>query len=267
MSNRQSWLNLISGAEGTRNPDGSRGYNIYYGGGTFDNTKSHPNKVIQPTQNSIPSSAAGAYQFMPGTWQGLGGGSMTPDRQDEYAYQLGLRRGVDFDTAEINPGNVALLAAEWASLPTAAGKSYYPNQRAKSMGDLYKYAGTDNVQQSASNGQQSAPQSEQVQNDQLPALIQLFEDSLGPSVSAPKTTPLEADADLLKEALTEEVQIANTEASNDSKAISDLQKTQEAIIKLLKQTGGQSEASSTKQALQERISEAYKAFTPGKSVI
>lgn len=265
MSNRQSWLNLISGAEGTRNPDGSRGYNIYYGGGTFDNTQSHPGKVIQPTQNSIPSSAAGAYQFMPGTWQGLGGGSMTPDRQDEYAYQLGLGRGVDFDTAEINPQNVALLAPEWASLPTAAGKSYYPNQRAKDMSELYKYAGTANAQQSSP--QQSAPQSEEGQDVQLPALIKLFEDSLGSSVSVPKTAPIKADADLLEEALTEDLQIANTEASNDNKAIKDLQKTQEAIIKLLKQTGSQSEVSSTKQALQERISEAYKAFTPGKSVI
>ena len=74
MSNRNAWLDLISYAEGTYGEKG-RGYNTYYGGGTFDNLQGHPNKVVQPTQNSIPSSAAGAFQFMPATWQGLGGGS------------------------------------------------------------------------------------------------------------------------------------------------------------------------------------------------
>ena len=116
MSNRQSWLDLISYAEGTRR-NGGRGYNVYYGGGTFDNTQKHPGRVIQPTQNSIPSSAAGAYQFMPNTWQGLGGGTMTPERQDEYAYRLGLGRGVDFDTAPINTANIAQLAPECSWYP------------------------------------------------------------------------------------------------------------------------------------------------------
>jgi len=262
MSNRQSWLDLISRAEGTwRN--GERGYNVYYGGGTFDNTQNHPNKVIQPTQNSIPSSAAGAYQFMPGTWQGQGGGTMTPERQDEYAYRLGLDRGVDFDTAAINAENVALLAPEWASLPTAEGKSYYPNQSAKTMEEISSFL---------NQGPAGQPKTSQVNEEQIPTLIKLMEGFLGPdrtptSSSDQSLMDIDADPRLIAAALEPDPGIINTEATSNDKAIRELQKTQDTILKFIKQNRNLSEKEATTRGLKKSFEDAYSAFQPGSSVI
>ena len=262
MSNRQSWLDFISRAEGTwRN--GGRGYNIQYGGGTFDNTQNHPNKVIQPTQNSIPSSAAGAYQFMPGTWQGQGGGTMTPERQDEYAYRLGLRRGVDFDTAPINAVNVALLAPEWASLPNAKGKSYYPNQSAKTMKELSSFLNQGPT------GQLKTPQ---VKAEQVPTLIKLMEGLLDPDRtptprSDQSSMDIDADPRLIAAALAPDPELITTEATSNDKAIKELQKTQDTILKLIKQNRNLSEKESTTRGLKKNFEDAYSAFQPGSSVI
>ena len=140
MSNRNAWLDLLSYAEGTMR-NGRRAYNIYYGGGTYDNTKDHPDIVLTPTPNSISSSAAGAFQFMPGTWEGLGGGPMTAARQDEGAIRLAAEKGVNLDTDPINAANVARLAPVWASLPTLEGVSYYPPQRSKPFRELAEFLG------------------------------------------------------------------------------------------------------------------------------
>lgn len=262
MSNRQSWLDLISYAEGTRR-NGGRGYNVYYGGGTFDNTQKHPGRVIQPTQNSIPSSAAGAYQFMPNTWQGLGGGTMTPERQDEYAYRLGLGRGVDFDTAPINTANIALLAPEWASLPTVAGKSYYPNQSAKTMEELSGFLNQGPIGQ---------PKTPQVKEEQVPTLIKLMEGLLGPyrtptPSSDQSLMDIDADPRLIAAALAPDSEIINTEATSNDKAIKELQKTQDTILKLIKQNSNLSEKEATTRGLKKSFEDAYSAFQPGSSVI
>ena len=259
MSNRNAWLDLISYAEGTRR-DGGRGYNVYYGGGTFDNTQGHPGRVLQPTQNSIPSSAAGAYQFMPDTWKGLGGGAMTPQRQDQYAYQLGLGRGVDFDTAPINAENVALLAPEWASLPTLEGKSYY-GQPVKSLEELSQFANTGRVQE----------KTQQVTQEQVPTLIKIMEGILSPyrtptPASDQSSSNIDADPELISAALAPDPELTTQAPNNDTK-IKELQRTQEAILKLLKQKKGYSEEVATRNALQQSISDAYDAFTAGKSVI
>ena len=126
-------------AEGTwiEGGDPKKGYNIMFGGGLFDNTKGHPDRVIHSGRYS--SAAAGAYQFMPGTWNSVGGGVMTPERQDWGATRLWLSRlglpqnqhGVNQLTRLLvkNKGisqNMAhKMAPEWASFPTIAGVSYY----------------------------------------------------------------------------------------------------------------------------------------------
>ena len=126
-------------AEGTwiEGGDPKKGYNIMFGGGLFDNTKGHPDRVIHSGRYS--SAAAGAYQFMPGTWKSVGGGVMTPERQDWGATRLWLSRlglpqnqhGVNQLTRLLvkNKGisqNMAhKMAPEWASFPTIAGVSYY----------------------------------------------------------------------------------------------------------------------------------------------
>jgi muramidase (phage lysozyme) len=126
-ANAKAWLAAISagGFEGA-------GYNTYYGGGAFDNTKGHPMRVVRPP-GGIPSSAAGRYQFMPDTWTGLHGGKnppMTPANQDTGAYQLALNRGVDINTAPPTIENVRKLAVVWATLPvnTTSGAGYYKGQ-------------------------------------------------------------------------------------------------------------------------------------------
>ena len=126
-ANAKAWLAAISagGFEGA-------GYNTYYGGGAFDNTKGHPMRVVRPP-GGIPSSAAGRYQFMPDTWTGLHGGKnppMTPANQDTGAYQLALNRGVDINTAPPTIENVRKLAAVWAALPVSAtgGAGFYKGQ-------------------------------------------------------------------------------------------------------------------------------------------
>lgn len=139
--NANRWANLVSFAEGTyRGDQGGRQYNIQFGGGRFSDLSRHPDQVIHGGKYS--SAAAGAYQFMPGTWSGVMGGAMTPDRQDEAFVRLAQRRGVDVNTAPITRENIARLAPEWASLPTMEGVSYY-DQPVKSFETLANFAGVD----------------------------------------------------------------------------------------------------------------------------
>ena len=126
--NAAAWRLVIMHAEGTvknKNP-----YGVMFGGGTFDNTKGHPDTVVHGGKYS--SAAAGAYQFMPFTWDtvmrqlGLPPNSpMTKETQDKAATHLAMQRGVDIRTAPFTRENVAKLAPEWASLPTLSGQSYY----------------------------------------------------------------------------------------------------------------------------------------------
>ena len=104
--NAQRWLNSISAAEGTMR-DGRRGYNIMFGGGTFPNYDQHPDTVIDGGR--LKSAAAGAYQFMPGTYSGvkrdLNLPDFSPSSQDQAALELIRRRGVDPDRDPLTPGS------------------------------------------------------------------------------------------------------------------------------------------------------------------
>lgn len=42
--------------------------------------------------DGVPTHAAGRYQFEPGTWDEMGGGPFTPERQDLLAWQLAQKR-------------------------------------------------------------------------------------------------------------------------------------------------------------------------------
>jgi muramidase (phage lysozyme) len=132
--NAQRWLNSISAAEGTMR-DGRRGYNIMFGGGTFPSYDQHPDTVVDGGR--LKSAAAGAYQFMPGTYSGvkkdLNLPDFSPSSQDQAALELIKRRGVDPDRDPLTPENVAKLSPEWAAFPTLEGGSYYPNQNARNF--------------------------------------------------------------------------------------------------------------------------------------
>lgn len=118
-------------AEGTA---GKLGYQTLFGGGIFTVLSRHPNKVVRA--NGYSSAAAGAYQFMPDTWQLTGGGAMTPERQDAASVFLQLRRKADIRKEAFSPAFVEKLAPEWASFPTRAGGSYYKGQPAKKYAEL-----------------------------------------------------------------------------------------------------------------------------------
>ena len=148
--NAAAWRAVIMHAEGTSK--NTNPYNVMFGGGTFDNTKpGHPDTVVDGGRYS--SAAAGAYQFMPKTWNAIMGNvPMTKENQDIAATRLAAGRGVDIRTAPFTRENVAKLAPEWASFPTLSGSSYY-GQPVKAYGTLKaifnKYMPSPFVQQAS----------------------------------------------------------------------------------------------------------------------
>ena len=159
----QRLLQAIRFAEGTSGP---QGYRTQFGGGTFSDLSRHPDQVI--SSGGYRSAAAGAYQFLPGTWNRqaskLGLSSFGPYEQDIAA--LGLARdrlmplgGLSVLKQEgLSPRVSAALAPEWASFPTLSGKSYY-GQPAKTLKELQDVYGGQ-VLNAAAAGAPSAPASE-----------------------------------------------------------------------------------------------------------
>lgn len=141
----QRLLKTIRFAEGTAGP---KGYQTMFGGGIFSDLKRHPDRVIR--RGGYASAAAGAYQFLPGTWQSqasrLGLQSFGPAEQDVAALALARNRLMDIGGLEtvrkegLSQRVAAALAPEWASFPTESGRSYY-GQPVKSLGALQKYYG------------------------------------------------------------------------------------------------------------------------------
>jgi len=62
----QGLLRMLRFAEGTER-GGQDSYRVMFGGSLAPDLKRHPDKVIKG--GKYASAAAGAYQFMPGTWQ------------------------------------------------------------------------------------------------------------------------------------------------------------------------------------------------------
>ncbi len=126
---RRAMLNTIRFAEGTWKGGFDVGYRVMFGGGLMPSLERHPNRVIYSSRYA--SAAAGAYQFMPFTWdlvqRSIGVRGFGPEAQDQGALFLIQRRkalGLT-DTGVLSPVLAAKLAPEWASFPTLAGRSYY----------------------------------------------------------------------------------------------------------------------------------------------
>jgi muramidase (phage lysozyme) len=142
----QRLLKTIRFAEGTSGP---KGYQTMFGGGTFNDLSRHPDRVIHG--NGYSSAAAGAYQFLPGTWQEqssrLGLKGFGPAEQDVAALALARNRLLKIGGLEtirkegLSQRVAAALSPEWASFPTETGRSYY-GQPVKSLAELQKYYGT-----------------------------------------------------------------------------------------------------------------------------
>lgn len=138
---RQALLDTIRYAEGTWKQGSREGYHTLYGGGRFASLARHPEIVVVKRYRSA---AAGAYQFLPGTWKEASNklklNSFHPDNQDQAALFLVQRRGVlaTVDREGLTPQVMAVLAREWASFPTLNGASAY-GQPVKSVEELQRF--------------------------------------------------------------------------------------------------------------------------------
>jgi muramidase (phage lysozyme) len=139
---RRALLNTIRYAEGTWAQGSDLGYRILFGGSVVNSLERHPNRVMRTARYA--SAAAGAYQFMPFTWdmaaRALGLSQFHPEAQDQAALFLVQRRGALqlADQGVLTPQLVAKLAPEWASFPTLRGRSFY-GQPVKRFADLRRF--------------------------------------------------------------------------------------------------------------------------------
>lgn len=144
----QRLLRVIRFAEGTERP-GKDPYRIMFGGGTFNDLSRHPDKVIS-SPGGYSSAAAGAYQFLPGSYashqKALGLPDFGPRSQDLAALRAARYRLMPLgglaalQKQGFSPQVANALAPEWASIPTASGKSYY-GQPSKPLDVLQKVYG------------------------------------------------------------------------------------------------------------------------------
>lgn len=129
--NARAFLDMIAFAEGTAG-HGDDGYNVLFGYGQFDSYADHP-RIYVPF-GSTSSSAAGRYQILARTWDGLraklGLPDFSPASQDAAALELIRERGAQNDVhAGRVPQAIEKVRKVWASLP---GAGYGQPERAMS---------------------------------------------------------------------------------------------------------------------------------------
>ena len=138
---RRALLNTIRFAEGTWLGGSPEGYRTIYGGGKVASLERHPEITVS---RGYVSAAAGAYQFLPSTWDAaarrLDLNDFGPEAQDQAALHLIEERGAlrRFDRAGLCAEVLARLAPEWASLPSHGGGSYY-GQPVKGVEELLAF--------------------------------------------------------------------------------------------------------------------------------
>ena len=119
--NVRAFLRMLRHGEGTASDDG---YRVMFGGERFDSFADHPRRAITKKLGGTPitSTAAGAYQFLSRTWDGLvaqyGFRDFSPKNQDLGAVALILgRKALDDVIAGRFEDAVRKCNREWASLP------------------------------------------------------------------------------------------------------------------------------------------------------
>jgi muramidase (phage lysozyme) len=119
--NVRAFLRMLRHGEGTSGEDG---YQIMFGGEKFSSFSDHPRrKITKPMgKTKITSTAAGAYQFLERTWDGLvrqyGFKDFSPENQDLAAIALIVGRGAIQDVIAGRFETAVLKCnREWASLP------------------------------------------------------------------------------------------------------------------------------------------------------
>jgi lysozyme len=139
--NVSAFLWTVRVSEGTDSIDG---YSMLVGGGHFDSFADHPRVLVELPNLGIKSSAAGAYQILRRTWDGLrdklGLVDFSPASQDAAAVELIRQRGA---LADVRAGRFAdaidKCKKEWASLP-GAGYGQRENSLAR-LQDAFVTAG------------------------------------------------------------------------------------------------------------------------------
>ncbi|MEB3296864.1 MAG: glycoside hydrolase family 104 protein [Cyanobacteriota bacterium] len=140
---RRALLNTIRFAEGTWKGGSASGYRTLYGGAEFNSLERHPRTVVI---RRYRSAAAGAYQFLPQTWDEVSSqlrlNDFSPSSQDQAALHLVERRGAltEVDRQGLSRSVMARLAREWASFPSANGASAYgqPVKRPEELQRFYR---------------------------------------------------------------------------------------------------------------------------------
>lgn len=145
-ANARAFLDMLAFSEGTAGR-GDDGYNVMFGGATFDSYADHPRQVITRTfgnGKTVASSAAGRYQFLAKTWDALAAKLALPDfspaSQDAAALELVREHGALADVRAGRFSNaVAKLNTTWASLP---GSPYgQPTHDLQQLADAFAGAG------------------------------------------------------------------------------------------------------------------------------
>lgn len=143
-ANVRAFLKMLRHGEGTTDADG---YRRMFGGALFDSYDDHPRQVQTARLRNggeLKSSAAGAYQFLSRTWDGLvkqyNFADFSPTNQDLGAVGLIIgRKAIDDVIAGRFDVAVAKCAKEWASLP---GSPYgQPTVKLADIRDIYVQAG------------------------------------------------------------------------------------------------------------------------------
>lgn len=143
-TNVRAFLNMIAYAEGT---SGADGYRTLFGGGLFDSYADHPRRVFTFTNRigqTLRTTAAGRYQFLARTWDGLRAKLNLPDfsppNQDAGAIELIRERGALND---VKAGRfvtaVEKVAPVWASLPGAGYNQ--PERKLSALVTVYTASG------------------------------------------------------------------------------------------------------------------------------
>lgn len=120
-NNLAAFLAMIRVSEGTA---GTNGYRTLVGGGLFNDYSDHPRVLVSLPNLGINSSAAGAYQILRRTWDGVAGklglADFSPASQDAAAVELIRQRAA---LPDVLAGRFAAAVdkckKEWASLPGA----------------------------------------------------------------------------------------------------------------------------------------------------
>lgn len=149
--NVRKFLDLIAHTEGTE----GNGYRTAFGGGRLSSLNDHPRyskSFTQKNGKTNKTSAAGRYQFLRGTWDGLarqyGLNDFSPKNQDLGAIGLLIQNRALGDILKGDmQGAVRKSGATWASLPTAPASYSQPTKSWKAVNKFLGGKGVSSVPQ------------------------------------------------------------------------------------------------------------------------